>query len=353
MTNERERAHPGIVDVARLAGVSPATVSRSLRGLPNVAEATRSRVRAAASELSYVVSPAAAGLATGRTTTIGVVVPFVSRWFFSRVIAGAGEVLRQHGYDLVLHNLGGAEARDTFFERMPLRRRVDAVLVVSLPLTPAEVSALVDLQVPVVTVGVKVERFPCVRIDDLQAAKRGVTYLRNLGHERVAMISALDDADLGFGTSRRRRAGHRSALERDMPPDLVVGGTWGLDGGARAMEEILSWEPLPTAVFVEYDEMAFGALRTLRRAGLDVPADVSVMGFDDHEMADVVDLSTVSQPVLEQGSIAASMLMDLLHDRGVEPDIELATHVVVRGSTAPPRRRLNRVDPGLRAGAGA
>ena len=127
----RRPRRASILDVAALAGVSASTVSRSLRGHSSISAATRERVHEAAQQLSYSASPQASGLASGRTLTIGIVVPFVTRWFFVNVVAGAYEVLHEAGYDVLLYHLGTGEARDRFFERMPLSRRVDAVLTLT------------------------------------------------------------------------------------------------------------------------------------------------------------------------------------------------------------------------------
>src|SRR3954452_23262757 len=158
-----------IEDVAKLAGVSIATVSRSLRGLPDVATATRDRVLAAAQELDYVASPFAARLASGRSSTLGVVVPFVNRWFFSEVLGSVESVLSNANYDLLLHNLGDSEGRARFFSILPVRKRVDAVLVVSLALTDDEVAALHTLELPVGVLGVKHPGMFPVRVDDVTA----------------------------------------------------------------------------------------------------------------------------------------------------------------------------------------
>lgn len=337
-----QREHASIVDVALRAGVSPATVSRALRGLPHVSQETRSRVELAARELDYVASPAGAGLASGRTQTVGVVVPLATRWFFSHVVAAAEGVLRAGGYDLLLYNLGNAEGRTRFFQRMPLRRRVDAVLVVSMSLMPKEVVLLESLNVPVVTVGSRQPGFSSVRINDEEGAAQAIRHLSGLGHESIVMISALEDDDLGLATASERRAGFRRALNRKDSIEHIVAGTWGLAGGSRAMEIVLSGNQIPTAVFAEYDEMAFGAMLTLRHAGLQVPQDISIVGFDDHEMAPMVDLTTVSQPVREQGELAARMLLDGLRGSSDPVDVVLPTHLVVRSSTGPVRHAPDR-----------
>jgi DNA-binding LacI/PurR family transcriptional regulator len=338
------RSHASILDVAAMAGVSTSTVSRSLRGLPNVSARTRQRVLDAAEELSYVVSPSASGLASGQTRSIGVVVPFVTRWFFANAVAGACDVLAEAGYDVLLYHLGSANARDRFFDRMPLARRVDAVVALTMPLTEDHTLALRALDMPLVTVGTQVAGVTCVRIDDVAAAQSAVNHLIHQGHESIGMLSSLsDDPGLGFSSSRDRRRGYRLAMAAaGLQPqdDLVVAGLHGIDGGGEAMSQLLSGEQLPTAVFAEYDELAIGALRTLRRAGIQVPDQLSLVGVDDHEMASVVDLTTVAQQVHELGAVAARLLLDTLADRLQEPaDVILPTRLMIRGSTAPPARR--------------
>jgi LacI family repressor for deo operon, udp, cdd, tsx, nupC, and nupG len=349
--NGAPRGHASIEDVARRAGVSAATVSRSLRGLSNVSPQTRARVARAAAELSYVASPAASRLASGRTQAIGVVVPFVTRWFFSQVVSGAEAVLHEAGLDLLLYNVGDDEGRQRFFSRMPLHRRVDAVLVISVPLSAAELAALHALARPVVLVGRPAPGCGSVGIDDAGGAATAVRHLLNLRHEHVAMVSGDGEDPLGFPTSRDRRRGFAEALTAAggaLRAEHTVSAPWGLGGGAEAMAQLLAADRLPSAVFFESDEMAFGGMRTVRQAGLDVPGDISIVGFDDHEMAGVVDLTTIAQPVRRQGEIAARMLLDALagHD-DVPADVRLPTRLVVRGSSGPVPRALPGVDPGL------
>lgn len=338
------RSHASILDVAAMAGVSTSTVSRSLRGLPNVSAPTRQRVLDAARELSYVVSPSASGLASGQTRAIGVVVPYVTRWFFANAVAGACDVLAEAGYDVLLYHLGSASGRDRFFDRMPLARRVDAVVALTMPLTEDHTLALRALDMPLVTVGARVSGVTCVRIDDVAAAQSAVNHLIHQGHESIGMLSSLsDEPGLGFSSSRDRQKGYRLAMEAaglEPQDDLVVAGLHGVDGGAEAMSQLLSGEHLPTAVFAEYDELAIGAMRTLRKAGIAVPAQLSIVGVDDHEMASFVDLTTVAQHVHELGAVAARLLLDTLADRLQEPaDVMLPTRLMIRGSTAPPDRR--------------
>jgi LacI family transcriptional regulator, repressor for deo operon, udp, cdd, tsx, nupC, and nupG len=350
VNGDPDRVNPAprssIFDVAALAGVSPATVSRSLRGQSKVAARTRQRVMEAARELSYVVSPQASGLATGRTGAVAIVVPFITRWFFGTVVAGVTDVMRETGYDVVLHHLGSAEHRDRFFERMPLARRVDGVLTLSMPLTDEHTLALRALDIPLVSVGSHIPRSPSVRIDDVAAAQTAVNHLVHQGHERIGFIAGSpDDPGFGFVSSLDRRRGYENALQAaglTLDHDLTVAGSYGLEGGAAAMAQLLSGPTLPTAVFAEYDELAIGALWALRRAGLPVPHTMSVVGIDDHEMAQVHDLTTVAQDAKEQGAIAARLLLRTLQAPSTQQsddDIILPSHLELRGSTAPPPSR--------------
>ncbi len=333
--------HAGIFDVARRAGVSASTVSRSLRGSAKVSAHTRERVLRAAAELHYVPSPAASRLASGRTHAVGVIVPFATRWFFSEVLTGVEGALRDAGYDLLLYNVGDPAGRVRFFATMPLHRRVDAVLAVASSLDPAEQDALRALRVPLAVVGGPIAGFSRVGVDDRAGAVMAVRHLLLLGHRDIVMISGEPADPVGRATTAARRAGFETALAEagiDGGPDRVVPELWGVGGGMRAVEQLLTGRTLPTAIFAESDEMALGALQVLRRAGLDVPGRVSLVGFDDHEMAPAGDLTTIAQPARRQGELAAGRLLAVLAGR--EPDepvdLELPTRLVVRGTTGPP-----------------
>jgi len=335
-----------IDDVAKRAGVSIATVSRSLRGLPDVAAATRDKVLAAARELDYVASPFAARLASGRSSTLGVVVPFVHRWFFAEVLGAIESELSRAGYDLLLHNLSDSEGRERFFTVLPVRKRVDALIVVSLALSDDEIEALKSLNLPIGVLGAKHEGFMSVKIDDVESAKLAVNHLVSLGHRRIALIGG-DTADpMRFTPPHHRLTGYRDALmAAGIEPDVELErlGYFTLEGGEAAMKSLLGLPRRPTAVFAESDEMAYGAIRAIRKAGLRVPDDVAIIGFDDHATAEVMDLSTVRQPVVEQGAILTRALLAVLDEtKAVVPsDVVLDTELVVRGSTDKSRSVYN------------
>ncbi|WFE24246.1 LacI family DNA-binding transcriptional regulator [Solwaraspora sp. WMMD937] len=348
-----------IDDVARLAGVSTATVSRALRGLPTVTEATRLRVLDAAAQLGYIASPSASRLAGGKTRAVAVVVPRITRWFFSTVVEAAEDTLQEAGYDLLLYNLGGREnARQRMLHTASLRHRVDALMLVATPLRRTDFAAISALGMPGVTVssGTGVPGWPSIRIDDVAAARTATGHLIGLGHRRIAHISGNSGEELAFTAHLDRRSGYREALvTAGLTPDptLDVEGDFTIAGGGLATAELLRRGPVPTAIFAACDEMALGAIAVLRQAGLRVPADVSVIGIDDHDVARVVGLTTVAQPAAEQGRLAAGTLLGPLAagtppgplaagplaDTAAAPTetVTLPTRLVVRESTAPPR----------------
>jgi LacI family repressor for deo operon, udp, cdd, tsx, nupC, and nupG len=332
-----------IEDVARRAGVSIATVSRALRGLPDVATSTRDRVLQAASELNYVASPFAARLASGRTATVGLVVPFVNRWFFAEVIATVENALRRADFDLLLYNLGDASGRARFFDVMPMRKRVDGVLIASLVLDDAEFGALTELNRPVGLLGLEREGFLSARIDDVASARTAVEHLVGLGHRRVALIGGDTDDPMAFTPPLHRRDGYRDALQAagvEIDPALEHLGYFTVEGGRDAARYLLSLPERPTAIFAESDEMAYGALREIRAAGLRIPEDVAVIGFDDQPLSELLDLSTIRQPVADQALDVTTRLLALIGEADDEPardpSVVLPTELVVRGSTVPP-----------------
>jgi LacI family transcriptional regulator, repressor for deo operon, udp, cdd, tsx, nupC, and nupG len=327
-----------IEDVARRAGVSIATVSRALRGLPDVAAATRDRVLTAAADLNYVASPFAARLASGRTATIGLVVPFVNKWFFGEVIDTVETALRKAGFDLLLYNLGDAEGRARFFELMPVRKRVDALIVASLVLTDEEFGHLAALDRPVGLLGLPREGFLSCRIDDDASSQLAVRHLADLGHTRIGLIGGDADDPMRFTPPLHRRDGYRAALAAaglEWSPELETLGYFTPEGGAAAAEMLLALPDPPTAFFAESDEMAYGAMRTFRRTGRRMPDDVAIIGFDDQPLSEFFDLSTIHQPVAEQALDITLRLLATISGSGDadRDDAVLETELVVRGST--------------------
>ncbi len=332
-----------LADVATRAGVSTATASRTLRGGSKVAPDTRQRVLEAARDLSYVTVMEALGGGSGPRRVVAVIAPFVHRWFFGSVMSAATECFRANGYDVLLYHLGTVEARDSFFARMPLAGRVDGILSLSMPLTDEHTLSLRSLGLPLVSLGPEIPGSPSVGIDDVAAARCAVNHLLNLGHERIALIRGIpEEVDFDFTPSAQRRLGYEEALRDagvDLDPRLIASGGHSVDGGAAATAELLGGPVRPTAMFADQGEVAAGAVWALRRVGLRVPEDISVVGVDDHEMTQVLELTTVAQDVTGQAVTAARLLMQMLDDDGEAPStapIILPTRLILRSSTAPP-----------------
>lgn len=311
-------ASVGISEVARLAGVSTATVSRALSGRGAVSAATKQRVEIAAAELDYVVSSNASSLASGRTRNIGVLLPVLDRWYFTSVLSGAQQALLHAGYDLTLYSLDGSGSERTqVFEHFLLRQRVDAMIAVSLELSPQEVSRLHELRKPVVGIGGPIPGVPTVSIDDIAIATLATEHLLALGHTRIGHIGGAPEFDADFHLPRQRQQGYEEALRAaDLVPDprIVRNADFTTEGGYRAAKQLLGLpaRERPTAIFAASDEMAIGAMLAARDLGLEVPGELSVVGVDDHDLAEFFGLTTVAQFPREQGAHAVSMLLEEL-----------------------------------------
>lgn len=334
-----------IEEVAKLAGVSTATVSRALSGRGHVSPASRAKVEKAAGQLGYVVSSNASSLASGRTLNIGVVVPFLNRWFFSSVLEGAQQALLRHGYDLTLYNLSGdGQERASVFEHFLMRQRVDAVIAVSLELTPPEVTRLHELGKPLVGVGGPIPGVHTLAIDDGAIAKLATEHLISLGHTRIAHIGGSSEFDLDFHLPSHRRIGYESALTEaglTVDPRLFAAADFMVPGGYTAAKQLLgNPRGRPTAIFAASDEMAFGSILAARDLGLSVPGDVSIVGIDDHDLAEFFGLTTVAQFPRVQGERAVDVLMNELEPGRGEVPAPTATplpyELRVRSSTARP-----------------
>lgn len=332
----------GINEVADRAEVSTATVSRALSGNGHVSEATRARVLRAAEELGYVVSSNASSLATGRTKNVGIVTPRLNQWFYSSVLQGAESELLNNGYDLTLYSLGGgADERRSVFEHFLLRKRVDGVIAVALELTAPEISRLLELNKPIVGLGGPLPGVRTLSIDDVAVARLATEHLLSLGHTSIAHIGGTKEFERDFHLPTNRRVGHEAALEAagiPVDPELFHTADFTMRGGYQAAKQLFgNPRKRPTAVFAASDEMAIGTILAARDLGLAVPDDVSVIGIDDHNLADFFGLSTVAQFPELQGRMAVKLLMDQLLP-GIRREGTLNTslpyELIIRSSTA-------------------
>jgi LacI family transcriptional regulator len=325
--------------VAARAGVGVGTVSRVLNDAPGVAQATRERVRAVMDELGYRPSATARNLSLGRTQTLGVIAPFFTSPSVVERLRGIDDVVGRSPYDLTLFNIETRDQRRAALRRFARRDRVDGVLIISLPLTPAEIRALNRDGLPAVCVDVANAILPHVAIDDVGGGAMAARHLLEAGHRHIAFVGDVEENPFGFASSERRLQGFRAALDAAavaLQPGYVKRGPFGRATASRLTRQLLSLRQRPTAVFAASDVQAFGVLDAAARAGLSVPEDLSVIGFDDIELAAAIGLTTVRQPLRESGRAGAALLLGALAGDGAAPATPLPELVVVRRRTVAP-----------------
>ena len=333
-----------IRDVARHAGVSVATASRALNGKDVVNPQTRDRILSVMEELGFAPSPAARRLSLGRTLTVGVVVSFLTRPQAAERLRGVDAVLTDSEFDLVIYNVELVRKRDQYLGTLAQSQRTDGLLVMSLPPPDSAVPGLSRGPVPVVFIDVhtpSVAAMPRVVGDDAAGGALAARHLLDLGHRAIGFIGDAIADPFGFTSSRDREAG----LTRELAsagvsiPDAWIGhGAHGRYEARDLAHRMLAGSRRPTAIFTASDTQALGVIAAASEAGLRVPNDLSVIGYDDIEAADYVGLTTIRQQLFESGRRGAEILLSEIDERSDEsPVAHLAPELVVRGTTAPPK----------------
>ncbi len=337
-------ARATIYDVAAAAGVAISTVSRVLNGSSEVSEATRQRVQASIEALRFQPQRTARSLAQQSTTSLAVALPSATSSFYVEVLKGVKDALRTRDIDLLLCNLGSQHPVATL-ERFLDRGAVDGLLLVSLPVEGETAERLARITAPVVLVGTREEaggeaRFDALWWDDEAGAQRATEHLLGLGHRRIGLISA----HAWSTNTGPRLTGYRAALDAAgvrFDAALVVAGQaqkhagYSEEAGAEAMAELLALPDPPTAVFAASDVQAFGAWAYARDAGLSVPRDVSIVGYDNIKTSRYLNLTTVDQQMKAVGHRATERLLQRMAQPGLRPAVEeVDVPLVVRGSTA-------------------
>ena len=324
--------------------MSVATVSRVLNESGPVNKRTRTRVLEAMDALSFTPSVAARRLSLGRTLTVSVVVSFLTRPQAAQRLRGVEGVLSESEFDLVIYNVESPDKRDKYMRELPHAKRTDGLLIVSLPPRDEDVPALIATAVPVVAIDVHsplLEALPRVLGDDVAGGELAANHLLDLGHRRLAFVGDAFENPFGFTSGRDRFAGFQRALERRGAPlgqDMVALGAHGRYEARELGHRLLSASAPPTAIFAASDTQALGVLSAARELSLDVPGDVSIVGYDDIEAADYVGLTTVSQQLYESGRAGAELLLSEIEGPPGGPvSVDLLPSIVVRATSAPPK----------------
>jgi DNA-binding LacI/PurR family transcriptional regulator len=329
-----------IRDVARGAGVSVATASRAMNGKAIVKEQTRERIRTVSQAMGFTPSPVARRLSLGRTMTVGVVVSYLTRPQAVERLRGVHAVFADGELDLIAYNVESVPRWDHYRRTLVDPYRHDGLLVMSLP--PR--STLAPTAIPVVFVDVHVpgvSALPRVVGDDVEGGALAARHLLDLGHRKIGLISDAVDDPFGFTSSRDRKAGMVRALAAarvELPERWVAHGAHGRYEARELASRMLRAVDRPTAIFATSDTQALGVIAAAREASLNVPDDLSVIGYDDIEAADFVGLTTISQRLIESGRQGAELLLAEMASRS-EPArvVRLAPQLVARSTTAPPR----------------
>ena len=338
-------------DIADMLKLSKSTVSRALSGDPGVAEDTRARVASLARHMGYTPNPTARALATRRTNTIGLAVPWAPRSlsdpFYLEFLGAAGDEAMRSGYSLFLSTPDGdGDGAVRAHAELADPRRIDGMILTEPRANDERITLLHSVGLPFVVLGVVPDpSVSWISGDNTAGARDAVDYLIALGHTSIACITGPPDQT----ASDARFEGYRLAMSSaglPMDRNIIEAGDFTQSGGYSAMHAIIGPRRIPSAVFACNDVMALGATRALREAGLAIPADVSVVGFDGISMAEYVDppLATVKQPIQELGRMAVQVLIGRMSGEGGPAHCILPVQFQPRDSVGPPRLWANAVD---------
>ena len=332
-----------IQEVARRAGVSTATVSRTINNPSVVDPKTAKRVRKAVEELRYYPNSQARSLVSGRSRILGLIVSDITNPFFPELIKGFEDVAIANNYEILISSTNYDSARMALCVRRMLERKVEGVAIMTSEMDNHLVDQLAHRNVPMVflDVGPTGEGMSRVVVDYAMGVNAAVEHLLSLGHRRIGFISG----PLALKSARIRRSAFLRALSRygiDQDKRLIEEGDHTVEGGFKAMARMLASRCSPTAVLASNDLTAIGTMRAVRRAGLSVPRDISVVGFDDIRLAEFTEppLTTVHLPLTDLAEHAFhALLRDLDEQGGAKSDCKLETRLIVRESTCQAARR--------------
>lgn len=329
-----------IADVAERAGVGVGTVSRVLNDSPLVSDRTRAHVLAVIDEMDYRPSALARGLSIGTAGVLAAVVQRMTTPSALQRLRGILDIASDAGFDVILHNVNDVDDYSDQVRDLLRPDRCAGGLLVSIK--PIDVEALADNSVPVVIIDGFVEQLSSLYVDDELGGRMATEHLIELGHKRIAFVGDWEDF-IGFRPTSQRRDGYCKAMAEaglDVPDDYVKTGPHEHLVTHAATSDLLDLDEPPTAIVASADSHAMVIAEGARARGVRVPEDLSVIGYDDLEIAEHLGLSTIRQPLYESGARGARLLLDLLAaDSRIPEHVELPVELIARGSTAPPGRR--------------
>lgn len=328
-----------IEDVAEHSGFSTATVSRALRGMPNVTPSTREKVLSSARELDYTIDEQSAALLMQGHGVVAILLPHTGQWFYEKMATSIEAVLFNHDHFPIRTFFTAPQAHRAVIDKILSLKCIDGLILGNTPLNHEDINYLVKLNLPIVSIERNYHVFPSVCFDNYNSALLAMQHLINLGHKNIGLITGLYHESLNDEITHSRVQAYKDALKHnglEFFEECIVPGNFSYEGGAEAMAKLLSISIPLTAVFCISDEMAIGALSTIRDVNLRVPGDISVIGFDDNDVSKQLNLTTIAQPVINFGERASSMMIQMLENKFQgEEHHSIVGKLVVRGTTGP------------------
>ncbi len=315
-----------IYDVAKKAGVGIGTVSRVINNSPQISPKTREKVLKVIKELKYQPSAMAQGLARKRTNIIACIVPFFTGYFYFELLNGVQQALSNRGYDLILYSVDKIEKKEEILKRTIRERKVDGVLIISLPIFDKHVTKFIESKLPIVLVDSYHDELDSITIENKQGALDATEHLIHLGHKRIGMING----NISSIPAMNRLEGFKAALLKNNicydehlvintnstnDPEILQNDGFNKKAGYTAMNQLLDLKKnRPTAVFVSSDIQAAGAIKAIQEHGLNIPRDIAIVGFDGIELSGYLGLTTMKQPMFEMGIIAVERLIEKIQN---------------------------------------
>lgn len=328
---------PTIYDVAREAQVSIATVSRVLNAPQRVREVTRRRVMAAVEELGFVPKAEASARARRDFKRVGVLTPFFTALSFVQRVRGVATTLAETDYELIVYTVDSLAKLGAYLDMLPVSRRVDGLIVMSLPLEDASARRLLENHLETVCVEYDHPAFSCVQIDNVYGGRLAAEHLLSRGYRRIAFVGETGEPAYALHPSDQRLEGFRQTLDQagvDLPEERVRRQPFEIQAVIEATETLLDLPRPPDAVFATSDIQAVGVLKAARQRGVRVPDDLALIGFDDIDLADYLELTTINQSLDESGRTAVELLLARLANPGrPQQNVRIQLNVMERATT--------------------
>jgi LacI family transcriptional regulator len=313
---------PTIYDVAKHAGVSITTVSRMLNAPNKVNPETRERVMAAIDALGFMPKAEARARALSQTGRIGVITPFFTAPSFIQRLRGIAEILSSKNLELVIYTVDSSDHLQGYLSSLPLTSNLDGVIILSLPVGDTEVQRLIEHGLPTVLIEYPHPKLSSVEIDDVEGGRIAATYLLEKGHRHIAFLGDTDLPEYAIHPVSLRLTGFRQTLQEagvQLPKELVRLAPYSQEQTRQAAHELLNLPQPPTAIFAATDFQALGVLKVARQLKIKVPEQLAIIGFDDLDIAEYADLTTISQHLDESGRLAVEILLTQLESPSRPP----------------------------------